>query len=82
MHRNLKMLALGLCANALVAAPALAQSAEVTLTRLADCGTQQAPTEVNQRFSDTFAFGDLKTDRKSTRLNSSHVKRSRMPSSA
>ena len=61
MHRNLKMLALGICANALVAAPALAQSAEVTLTRLADCGTQQAPTEVNQRFSDTFAFGDLKT---------------------
>lgn len=61
MHRTLKVLALGICANALVAAPVPAQSAaEVTLTRLADCGTSQAPTEVNQRFSDTFAYGDLK----------------------
>ena len=62
MHRTLKLFALGICANALVNAPVSAQVApEVTLTRLADCGTQQAPTEVNQRFSDTFAFGDLKT---------------------
>ena len=61
MHRTLKVLALGICANALVAASVPAQSAaEVTLTRLADCGTSQAPTEVNQRFSDTFAYGDLK----------------------
>ncbi|MBK8738530.1 MAG: N-acyl homoserine lactonase family protein [Betaproteobacteria bacterium] len=61
MRRTLKILALGICANALVAAPVSAQAAaEVTLTRLADCGTSQAPTEVNLRFSDTFAYGDLK----------------------
>ena len=62
MQRTLKLLALGICANALVTAPVSAQVApDVTLTRLADCGTPQAPTEVNLRFSDTFAFGDLKT---------------------
>lgn len=62
MQRNLTLLALGICANALIAAPALAQSTppEVTLTRMADCGTSQAPTAVNERFSDTFAYGDLK----------------------
>ena len=60
MHRILKQLAFGLCANALVVAGVAAQSApEVTLTRL-DCGTPQAPTEVNQRFSDTYAYGNLK----------------------
>jgi N-acyl homoserine lactone hydrolase len=32
---------------------------DMSLTRL-DCGTPQAPTAVNQRFSDTFAYGDLK----------------------
>lgn len=31
----------------------------MSLTRL-DCGTPQAPTPVNQRFSDTYAYGDLK----------------------
>ena len=61
MQRTLKLLALGICANALVAAPVVAQTApDVTLTRLADCGTPVAPTEVNLRFSDTYAFGDLK----------------------
>ena len=61
MRSTLKLLALGLCANALVAAPVSAQVApDVTLTRLADCGTPQAPTEVNLRFSDTYAYGDLK----------------------
>jgi N-acyl homoserine lactone hydrolase len=39
--------------------PAFAQSPELTLTRF-ECGTPQAPTEVNKRFSDTFAYGDLK----------------------
>ncbi|HEX2828269.1 MAG TPA: N-acyl homoserine lactonase family protein [Burkholderiales bacterium] len=34
-------------------------AADMSLTRL-DCGTPQAPTQVNQRFSDTFAYGDLK----------------------
>ena len=61
MKRLLALVAAGVCANALVAFAALAQATpEVTLTRFADCGTQQAPTPVNQRFSDTFAFGDLK----------------------
>ncbi len=62
MLRTLKILALGVCANALVAAPAAAQpAAEVTLTRFSDCGTPQAPTEVNLRFSDTYSLGNLKT---------------------
>jgi len=62
MRRTLKIVALGICANALVAAPVSAQpAAEVTLTRLSDCGTPQAPTEVNLRFSDTYSLGSLKT---------------------
>jgi N-acyl homoserine lactone hydrolase len=36
-----------------------AQAADVTLSRL-DCGTPQAPTVVNERFSDTYAFPGLK----------------------
>ena len=60
MHRTLSLLALGVCANALVSLSASAQAApEVTLTRL-DCGTGAAPTEVNVRFSDTYAFDGLK----------------------
>ena len=60
MHRTLSLLALGVCANALISLSASAQAApEVTLTRL-DCGTSAAPTEVNIRFSDTFAYGGLK----------------------
>src|SRR5262245_11625821 len=47
-----------LCAAALIALPALAQTPEVTLTRI-DCGTGAKPTIVNERFSDTFAFKDL-----------------------
>jgi N-acyl homoserine lactone hydrolase len=35
------------------------QAADLAVTRL-DCGTPQAPTPVNQRFSDTYAYGDLK----------------------
>ena len=49
----------GLCAAALVAQQAQAQAPDMSLTRL-DCGTPQAPTAVNLRFSDTYAFGDLK----------------------
>jgi len=61
MRRTLKILALGICANVLFAAPVLAQpTGEVTLTRLSDCGTPQAPTEVNLRFSDTYSYGGLK----------------------
>jgi glyoxylase-like metal-dependent hydrolase (beta-lactamase superfamily II) len=36
-----------------------AQAADIAVTRL-DCGTPQAPVAVNQRFSDTYAYGDLK----------------------
>ena len=61
MQLTLKLLALGILANTLIAAPVSAQpAAEVTLTRLNDCGTPVAPTVVNQRFSDTYAYGDLK----------------------
>jgi len=59
MHRILTLLAAGAYAAALAASPAFAQAPELALTRL-DCGTPQAPTAVNQRFSDTFAYGDLK----------------------
>ena len=60
MQRTLTLVALAICANALVGVPASAQPApEVTLTRL-DCGTPQAPTEVNLRFSDTYTYGGLK----------------------
>ena len=44
---------------ALAGLAAPVQAAEVTVTRL-DCGTPQAPVAVNQRFSDTYAYGDLK----------------------
>ncbi|HTP97392.1 MAG TPA: N-acyl homoserine lactonase family protein [Burkholderiales bacterium] len=63
MQRTLPLLALALAAcglAALVSVSASAQSTpEITLTRL-DCGTPQAPTEVNQRFSDIYAYGALK----------------------
>jgi N-acyl homoserine lactone hydrolase len=55
MNRTRIVLALG--AFAALAAPA--QAADMALTRL-DCGTPQAPVPVNQRFSDTYAYGDLK----------------------
>jgi glyoxylase-like metal-dependent hydrolase (beta-lactamase superfamily II) len=54
-----KLLLAGLCAAALVASPALAQAPDVSLARL-DCGTPNPPTAVNQRFSDIYAYGDLK----------------------
>ncbi|HXF80094.1 MAG TPA: N-acyl homoserine lactonase family protein [Usitatibacter sp.] len=56
--RFVKSLAPGLLAIAF-AAPAFSQSPELTLTRF-DCGTPQQPTDVNQRFSDTFAFPGVK----------------------
>jgi len=60
MDRILNMLAAGVCAGALVALAAPAQAApDMALTRL-ECGTPQAPIDVNQRFSDTYAYSDLK----------------------
>ena len=50
---------IALCASAATfAAPAPA--ADMSLAGLGDCGTPQAPIAVNQRFSDTYAYGDLK----------------------
>ena len=57
MKRTLTLLAGAACALAGLAAPA--QAADMALTRL-DCGTPQAPVVVNQRFSDTYAYGDTK----------------------
>src|ERR1700736_1909976 len=57
MNGKLTILALGASLFASLAAPA--QAAEVSLARF-DCGTPQAPTPVNQRFSDTYAYGELK----------------------
>jgi N-acyl homoserine lactone hydrolase len=54
-----KLILAGLCAAALVAQPALAQTPDMSLTRL-DCGTSNPPTAANQRFSDTYSLGDLK----------------------
>src|SRR6202008_4560448 len=60
MLRATILLAVGLCAYVLVGLPAMAQApAEVTLTRI-DCGTGATPTDVGQRFTDTFAYKDLK----------------------
>src|SRR2546427_10028615 len=58
MQRNRYLLAIAACAGALVGLPAVAQTREVTLTRL-HCGTDAAPRDV-ARFSDTFADKDLK----------------------
>jgi N-acyl homoserine lactone hydrolase len=55
MNRKLTMLAIGASLFAGVAA----QAADVSIARI-DCGTPQAPTAVNERFSDTFAYGDKK----------------------
>lgn len=56
MRRILTLLAA--CAGTFTLA-ASAYAADMSLARL-DCGTPQAPTPVNQRFSDTYAYGDLK----------------------
>src|SRR5262249_46243242 len=58
MNRTLTLLALGASLLAGIASPAQA-APDVSLARL-DCGTPQAPTAVNERFSDTYAYGDLK----------------------
>ena len=59
MLRTLSLLAIGVCANALVGVTAWAQTPpEVTLTRF-DCGIGQSPIDP-ARFNDTFAFPELK----------------------
>jgi len=60
MRRTLIWLVLGAWASALMSLSAFAQAAsEVTLTRL-DGGTPPAPTDVNTRYSDTYAYDGVK----------------------
>jgi N-acyl homoserine lactone hydrolase len=58
MNRTLTILAIGASLFAGIVAPAQA-APDISLARL-DCGTPQAPTAVNQRFSDICAYGELK----------------------
>jgi glyoxylase-like metal-dependent hydrolase (beta-lactamase superfamily II) len=58
MNRILITLAIGASLCAGLAAPAQA-AAELSLARI-DCGTPPPPTAVNERFSDTYAYGDKK----------------------
>jgi glyoxylase-like metal-dependent hydrolase (beta-lactamase superfamily II) len=57
MKRTLTILVAGVSLCAGLSLPA--RAADVSLARL-DCGTPNPPTAVNQRFSDTYAHGDLK----------------------
>jgi glyoxylase-like metal-dependent hydrolase (beta-lactamase superfamily II) len=61
MRRVLYLLAIGVCANALMTASASAQQAapEVTLTRL-DCGTPNPPTDLSLRFTDVYGLQGMK----------------------
>ena len=60
MRRISILLGVGLCAGLFgLHTPAQAAAEMMSLTRL-DCGTPQPPIPVNERFSDTFAYGDLK----------------------
>jgi len=61
IQRNLALLAIGACANALAGVAAFAQAPEVALTRI-ECGTNRVGTPVNERFSDIFAYPNLKLD--------------------
>jgi N-acyl homoserine lactone hydrolase len=56
---NRILTAIVVCASAAAFATAALAAADMSLTRL-DCGTPQAPIPVNQRFSDIYAYGDLK----------------------
>jgi N-acyl homoserine lactone hydrolase len=58
MNRTLTILAFGASLVAGLTAPAQAAT-DVSLSRF-ECGTPQEPQPVNPRFSDTFAYGDLK----------------------
>jgi glyoxylase-like metal-dependent hydrolase (beta-lactamase superfamily II) len=58
MNRTLTTLAFGACLLAGLAAPVQA-APDMALTRF-DCGTPPPPFALNPRFSDTFAYGDLK----------------------
>ena len=55
---------------------------DVPMNELAKMSYQETAYEVMKRFLTDFTEDELKKDRKSTRLNSSHRSLSRMPSSA
>jgi N-acyl homoserine lactone hydrolase len=57
MNRMLNTVAI--CASLFVIAAPAQAAGEISLARF-DCGTPQAPVAVNERFSDTFAYGDKK----------------------
>src|ERR1700744_5446025 len=59
MHRMSTLFVAGLCFSLLSLHTQAKAAAEMSLTRL-DCGTPPAPVPVNERFSDTFSYGDLK----------------------
>ena len=60
MRKAVVSLGLVVGMSMLAGSPLRAQTTtEVTLTRF-DCGTSQAPVEVNTRFSDTYAYPGLK----------------------
>ncbi len=54
MLRATILFAVGLCATVLIGLPAIAQAPAI------ECGTGATPTDVGQRFTDTFAYKDLK----------------------
>jgi N-acyl homoserine lactone hydrolase len=60
-----RLLATAACAGAVISLAAALQAEpakpapDMALTRL-DCGTPQAPTRVNDRFSDTYAYGEAR----------------------
>ena len=60
MRRISTLLVAGLCAGIFSLHTPAQAAAEMSLMRLADCGTPQAPVPVNERFWDTFSYGDLK----------------------
>jgi len=57
MKRILALLAVGACAAVITGS---AQAAPDVSVKRIECGTPQAPVQVNPRFSDTFSYGDLK----------------------
>src|SRR5580704_8256188 len=59
MRRISTLLAAGICAGALCLQVPAQAAPDMSLARI-DCGTPQDPTAVNERFSDTFSYGDLK----------------------
>jgi hypothetical protein len=55
MRRISTLLVAGLCAGIFSFHTPAQAAAEMSLMRLADCGTPQAPVLINERFSDTFS---------------------------